>query len=140
MPVTTFSTRKLTLSNSIGIGSRFFTCNSIGTLAGARICAGSKRWFFTLMLTLTGCCALACKPPAVRTGAGKNGLCEVCDHTADSQLEFDRQLQFAAVTREFRQIEVRARTVDVAALLSCTFQPAATNIFGPNCTNSVGPT
>ena len=33
--VTTFSTRRLTLSNSIGVESRFFTRRMIGTLAGA---------------------------------------------------------------------------------------------------------
>src|SRR5579875_432394 len=110
LPVTTFSTRRLTLSNSIGVGSRFLIRSMIGVLAGALISAGSKRWFLTLSVIFVACCAWSA--PMVNSSATADNIAFITG--TPSELRGDFQLE--SMVREFGKIEFRVRHLDVAAV------------------------
>src|SRR5262249_61337674 len=59
LPVRTFSTRRLLLSNSIGLESRFLMRSATGLPAGISTWAGSKAWSLTVIVTSTASCAWA---------------------------------------------------------------------------------
>src|SRR3954471_23846471 len=102
----TFSTRRLTLSNSTGLASPFLIEMTNGLLAGARSSAGWKRPFWTVRLSVDSCAPAGM---AVRTiDVIATSAIPILDKTFPLWLELDSDLELRALPRKLLEVEVIA--------------------------------